>query len=111
MQLANISTIYKNKASRMEMKNDRGIFILSVFRKILDKLLYLDKYPDIDKNMSDSNIGARKERNIKNHLFVVYGIIISVLNDGTSCIDIQVYDLIQAFNSLWLEDCMIDIYE
>ena len=95
----------------MEMKNDRGSFILSVFRKILDKLLYLDKYPDIDKHMSDSNIGARKERNIKNHLFVVYGIINSVLNDGKSCIDIQVYDLIQAFDSLWLEDCMIDMYD
>ena len=111
MQLANISTIYKNKGSRMEMKNDRGIFIISVFRKFLDKLLYHDKYPDIDKNMSDSNIGARRERNIKNHLFVVYGIINSVLKDGKSCIDIQVYDLIQAFDSLWLEDCMIDMYD
>ena len=111
MQLANISTIYKNKGSRMEMKNEKGIFIISVFRKFLDKLLYHDKYPDMDKNMSDSNIGARRERNIKKHLFVVYGIINSVLKDGKSCIDIQVYDLIQAFDSLWLEDCMIDMYE
>ena len=108
MQLANICTIYKNKGSRMEMKNDRGIFIITVFKKILDKLLYEDKYPHIDANMSDSNIGARKNMNIKNHLFVVYGVINSVLNEEKSCIDIQVYDLVQAFDSLWLEDCMID---
>ena len=48
---------------------------------------------------------------IENHLFVVYGIINSVLKDGKSCVDIQVYDLIQAFDSLWLEDCMIDMYD
>ena len=80
----------------MEMKNDRGIFIITVFKKILDKLLYEDKYPHIDANMSDSNIGARKNMNIKNHLFVVYGVINSVLNEEKSCIDIQVYDLVQA---------------
>ena len=95
----------------MEMKNDRGIFIITVFKKILDKLLYEDKYPHIDANMSDSNIGARKNMNIKNHLFVVYGVINSVLNEEKSCIDIQVYDLVQAFDSLWLEDCMIDMYD
>ena len=72
VQLANISTIYKNKGSRMEMKNDRGIFILSVFRKVLDKLLYLDKYPDIDKNMSDSNTGAKKERNKESPIFSLW---------------------------------------
>ena len=111
MQLANIFTIYKNKGSRMEMKNDRGIFILSVFRKFLDNLLYSDKYPFIDKSMSDSNIGARKDKNIKNHLFVVYGVINSALNEDKSCLDITVYDLVQCFDGLWLEDCMLDMFD
>ena len=39
------------------MSNDCGIFVLTVARKILDKLTYLDKYPDIDLSMSGSNIG------------------------------------------------------
>ena len=55
-------SIYKNKGSRFDMNNDRGIFILTVFKKILDKLLYFDLYDDIDANMSASNIGARKGR-------------------------------------------------
>ena len=31
---------------------------------------FSDKYDVIDSFMSDSNIGARKKRNIKNHLFM-----------------------------------------
>ena len=65
MTFENISTIYKNKGSRLQLDNDRGIFILTVLKKILDKLTYHDKYDDIDIHMSDSNIGARKKKNIK----------------------------------------------
>ena len=79
MKLSNITSLYKNKGSRSDLENDRGIFILTVLRKILDKLLYNDNYDSIDQNMSESNIGARKRRNIRDHLFVIYGIINSVL--------------------------------
>ena len=63
----------------MDMNNERGIFILTTLKKILDKLIYFDNFEDIDRHMSDSNIGARRDRNIKNHLFMIYGIINSVL--------------------------------
>ena len=43
------------------------------------KMTYNDKYEDIDHFMSDSNIGARKHKNIRNHLFVIYAIINSVI--------------------------------
>ena len=43
-QLSNITSIFKNKGSRLDLKNDRGIFILTTLRKILDKLTYKDKY-------------------------------------------------------------------
>ena len=111
MELSNITTLYKNKGSRFEMNNERGIFILSVLRKILNKLIYNDKYQDIDSGMSDSNIGARRGKNIKNHLFVIYGIINSILYEEKSCIDICIYDLEKAFDALWLEDCLIDLYD
>ena len=61
--------------------------------------------------MSDSNIGAQKHKNVRNHLFIVYGIINSVLRDGRGCVDIQIYDLVQAFDALWLQDCMNDIFD
>ena len=93
------------------MKNDRGIFGLSLFRKIIDKMVYEDKYDDIDSFMSDSNIGARKRMNIRNHLFVIYSIINSVINGDSGCIDIQIYDLVQAFDALWLKDCLNDVYD
>ena len=61
MELADITSIYKNKGSRQDLKNDRGIFILPVVRKIVDNMIYCDDYDDIDLFMSDSNIGARKK--------------------------------------------------
>ena len=61
--------------------------------------------------MSDSNIGARKGRNIKNHLFIIYGIINSVIKGKEPCIDVQIYDLVKCFDALWLEDCMIDMFD
>ena len=88
------------------MSNDRGIFVLTAVRKILDKLTYLDKYPDIELSMSGSNIGARKNKNIRDHFFIIHGVVNSVINggDNEACIDIQVYDLEQAFEALWLEE-------
>ena len=44
----------------MDLSNDRGIFIVNIFRAILMKMIYQDNYDKIDKNMSDSNVGARK---------------------------------------------------
>ena len=107
----NITTIYKNKGSRLELNNDRGIFILTAIKKTLDKLMFFDKFDDIDENMSDSNIGARKGRCVKNHLFIIYGIINSVIRGNEACIDIQIYDLEKAFDALWLEDCMNDAFD
>ena len=77
----------------------------------MDKLTYLDKYPDLDLSMSGSNIGARKKTNICDHLFIIYGVINAVIQGKDTCIDIQVYDLQQAFDALWLEDCLNDLYD
>ena len=80
-------------------------------KKILDKFMYFDNIEEIDDNMSDSNIGGRKKRNIKNHLFMIYGIINSVMNGNEDCVDIQIYDIEKAFDGLWLEDCLNDVYD
>ena len=51
MKLANISSIFKNRGSRFSLANDRGIFILTVFKKVFDKLIYKEKYPEIEKTL------------------------------------------------------------
>ena len=100
-----------SQCSRLDLDNDRGIFILTVLKKVLDKLIYFDNYNELDKNMSDSNIGARRKRNIKDHLLIIHGIINSVVRGGEECIDIQIYDLVKAFDAMWLEESLNDVYD
>ena len=85
--------------------------MVSVLRMILDSLIYEDKYQVLDMNMSNSNVGARKQRNIRDHLFVVHGIMNSILNGEAAPIDIQIYDVEKCFDALWLEDCMLDMFD
>ena len=111
IQWANITSIYKKSGSRLSLDNDRGIFILCVLKKIIDRMLYNDMYEEIDMNMSDSNIGGRKNKNIKNHLFIIYGIINSVVKGEAKAIDVQIYDIQKAFDALWLEESMNDLVD
>ena len=68
--MANIISFFKNKGSRQDLENDRGIFILSLIRKTIDISIYSDEYEDVDQFMSDSNIGARKKKNVRKHIFM-----------------------------------------
>ena len=67
MTLEDIISLFKNKGSRYNLENDRGIFILTVMKKIVDKMIYTDYYEDINNPMSDSNIGSRRNRPSPNH--------------------------------------------
>ena len=60
MRKINISAIYKGRGEVTDLESDRGIFLVSLFRTILMKMTYKEKYPIIENSMSDSNIGARK---------------------------------------------------
>ena len=76
------------------------------------KLIYNDKYDVIDSNMSDYNVGARKRKNIRNHNFVINGIIHDVLSSKRKrSIDIQILDYKQCFDSMWLQETINDLYE
>ena len=112
MQLANICAIYKGRGDVNDLESDRGIFLVSIFRTILMKMIYKDKYSIIDNSMSDSNIGARKQKNIRNHIFVVNSIIHDVLKrKSNKPIDVMVLDYKQMFDSECLYECMNDVYE
>ena len=60
MRKTNICALYKGKGEITDLDSDRGIFLVFLFRTILMKMIYKDKYDTIDESMSDSNIGARK---------------------------------------------------
>ena len=68
MKIADITAIYKGKGSKNDLKNERGIFIVSTYRSILMKLLMNDKDETIEKHMSQSQVGGRKDMNIRNHI-------------------------------------------
>ena len=65
----------------------------------------------IDTNMSDSNIGGRKNKNIANHIFIANGIINEVKNEKDMCVDLELLDISKCFDSLWTCEIMNDMYE
>ena len=56
----NITSIYKNKGSKNDLENDRGIFGVTKVRSIIEKLVYEEVYRKVDVAMSDSNVGPDK---------------------------------------------------
>ena len=54
---------------------------------------------------------CQKKKSIKDHLFIIHGVINSVVKGKDESIDIQIYDLQKAFDALWLEDCLNDVID
>ena len=105
-----ITSLYKNKGDRNDLENDRGIFGVGKVRSIIEKLVYNDVFEDVDSNMSDSNVGGRKNRNIRDNLFVLY----AVRNEAIQkklCVDLHFMDLSKCFDTLWTQETMNDLYE
>ena len=76
--MSNVNVVMIPKAGKPnlnDIKNQRGIFLISVFRSILMKMLLQYEYTKIDEYMSDSNAGGRKGRRTQDHLFIINGII------------------------------------
>ena len=78
-------------------------------RSIIDKLVYYDYYDIIDGNMSDSNVGGRKNRNIRDNLFIAYGIINYALKQGLD-VDMNLYDIANFFNAMWHQETMNELW-
>ena len=108
---SNITTVPK-KGSILDPENQRGIFRVSVVRSILMRLIYNEKYPIIDKNMSDCQMGARKGKGCRHNIWLINGIIYEVLHSKKkNSIILQIYDYKQMFDSINLEEAISDIYD
>ena len=74
------------------------------------KLFYAEEYDTIDSHMSDSNIGARKKMNIRNHIFIIN----SIMNESIrkkSPINLIIADYRQCFDGLWSSEVYNDVFE
>ena len=110
-QPSNITSLYKNKGERADLNNDRGIFNVVKIRSILDKMIYNGKYEILDKSMSSSNIGGRRNRNVRDHLFVINAILHDASKDKNVAIDIGIYDIYKCFDKMWNKETSNDIYD
>ena len=111
LENCNISSIYKNKGCRNNFDNYRGIFRVPVFRTIIDRLIYNDEYDGIDTELTDSNVGARKKRNVRDNINVLNVVTNSVINGNEAPIDVHIFDVEKCVDSLWLEECVNDLYD
>ena len=97
MDFVNIVGVYKGKGEKMDLNNERGIFIVNTLKSIFMKVVWSDVYEILFKNMSFSNIGGRRNKNIRNHVFILNGIINEVINGKAKAIDIEIIDYRQCF--------------
>ena len=108
---SNITSLYKKKGEKADLNNDRGIFNIVKIRSILDRLVYNDKYSIIDSHMSPSNIGGRKNRNIRDHFFVINSILHDFKQNKKENIDIEIYDVKKCFDKMWSNETANDFYD
>ena len=112
-QPSNISSFYKKKGDKSDLNNDRGVFNVVKIRSILDKLIYNDIYDKVDSSMSFSNIGARRNRNIRDHLFVINGVLNDVQQNknNNSGVDVGIYDIEKCFDKMCYAETSNDLYK
>ena len=72
--------------------------------------MYNDLYKIIDENLTDGNVGARKNRSCRDNIFVMGAITNSVTNGNSPNIQVQVMDIKKCFDKLWLESCINELY-
>ena len=79
---------------------------------ILMRLLFYSESHMIDSNMSDSNIGGRKDKSCINHIWVLNSIIHEQINPKSgSPVLFQQYDYQQMFDSMNLIEACSDLYD
>ena len=111
LEACNITCLFKNKGKKNDLNNYRGVFRVTVFRNILDKLIFNDEYEKIDKNLTDSNVGGRKRRSIRDNIFVINAILNSIKNGNEDSCELTIYDIEKCFDALWVQECINTLFE
>ena len=111
LEPCNITALYKHKGKHNNFQNYRGVFRVTVLRSVLDRLIYNDMYNTIDQNLTDGNVGARKNRNIRDNIFALGAVLNSVTHGKEAPIQIQVQDVEKCFDKLWLQATTNSLHE
>ena len=103
-----IVTLFKNKGSKKMLKNHRGIILSSVLSKIMEKLIKMRIQGKLDC-IESTQYGARINRSTCDNIFIINSLIdhAKYLN---RTLYITLYDYSTCFDSLWLEDCMLSLW-
>ena len=102
-----ISLIYKNKGSKKELVNYRGIFLTVIVSKVFEALIK----KRISTNLASVDLhqaGSRNNRGPPDNTFLLRGCIDHQKYLGGG-LYITTYDFEQAFDSLWLQDCVLSL--
>ena len=111
LRTAHVTILHKKKC-RLDLNNWRGIFVCSVLRTVLMKMIYERTYPKVEKNMTDSQIGARKNKSVRNHLFILNSILSDVMSSvRKEPIDLSIMDFKEMFDSEELSICLNALHD
>ena len=102
-----IKTLYKNKGSKKELENYRGIFLSQAFSKLMEKYIISESTAPID-NISKYQAGSRPNRSASDQLYLI-GAVIDHAKYLKRTVYLVLYDFKQCFDSLWLEDCLVSL--
>lgn len=102
-----VKTIYKNKGSRMEVGNRRGLFLTSVMSKVYEKAIMTKTEGGI--KTSEYQNGGKKERSTKDNWIAIMAAM-----EGNKERKKDTYilfaDAEKCFDKLWLQDCLVDLH-
>ena len=109
-QLDNVLiTALHKKGSKKLLVNKRGIFLTSVLAKVMEKLIKARINPN-RKQVNPLQAGSTKNRSCADNNFMLRG----VLNHAkylNKPVYLLAYDYTQCFDSLWLEDCLLSLWD
>ena len=101
-----IKSLYKNKGSRSDMKNRRGLFLTSIISKLFEKVMLRKSEENINIDICQS--GGKKGRSITDNWLALTAVL-----DNNRRMNKKTYLLLadaeKCFDKLWLKDCLIDI--
>ena len=103
-----VKSISKNKGSKTEMGNRRGIFLTSIISKIFEKVLMEKTNKQI--TTSEYENGGKRGRSTKDNWLALMAILDNAKRRGESCV-LLFADAEKCFDHLWLEDCLVDLNE
>jgi len=101
-----IKSIYKNKGSRMEMKNRRGIFLTNIVSKLYEKVI-MNKTKE---HIKISKYQGQEGRSIKDNWIAIMAVM--DMNRRLKRDTHMLFaDAVKCFDKLWLDDCLLDLKE